>query len=259
MSVKIVSWNVNGIRAAARGGFFEWLENANADFVLLQEVRAETHQFEPHWLEPFGFKSHWHAASKKGYSGVGIFTRHGHAPDEVFVGMGNPEFDSEGRFLGVVKNDVVYVSVYFPNSQREGVRLPYKLGFCDAFLKALQTFERRGLRVVVGGDFNIAHHEIDLANPKQNLRNAGFLPEERAWMSKFADAGFVDTFRIFERAGGFYSWWSNRPGVREKNIGWRLDYNFVSQSLVRQVQSAKILADVYGSDHCPVTLELKEA
>lgn len=255
-TVTVASWNINGIRAAAKAGFFDWLSTCGADVVLLQEVRAEKEQMQPHWLEPFGYKSVWHAAQKKGYSGVGVLTRLPFARDAVVVGLGVPEFDSEGRFLGVIHNNTLYASVYFPNSQREGVRLPFKLAFCEAFLHTLKQFEARGLRIVVGGDFNISHTEIDLANPKQNVRNAGFLPEERAWMSRFVENGYVDTFRMFEEGGGHYTWWSNRPGVRERNIGWRLDYHFVSEPLRPQVRAARIFPSVLGSDHCPVSLEL---
>lgn len=255
-NVKIVSWNVNGIRAAAKGGFFKWLEGCDADFVLLQEVRAELSQFQTDWLEPFGYKGYWHPAQKKGYSGVGIYTRHNIAPSDIVMGMGCDEYDCEGRFLGLVYKDVLINSVYFPNSQRGGARVDFKVSFCEATLKRLQEFRKQGLKVVVGGDFNIAHTAIDLANPKQNEKNAGYLPEERQWMSHFLSEGFVDSFRMFETRGGFYTWWKNfPPDVRARNIGWRLDYLCPSDDLKPFVKRAQIHAEVLGSDHCPVSME----
>ncbi len=258
MGLRIASWNVNGIRACARNGFFDWLKAAEADVVLLQEVRAETSQMQEEWLAPFGFGSAWLPAQKKGYSGVGIYYRKsvcGEKP-ELVRGLGFPEFDSEGRVLGVAVGKNIFLSAYFPNSQREGLRLGYKLDFCAAFLEKIESLRKQGYGVVIGGDFNIAHTELDLANPKQNLKNAGFLPEERAWLSDFVGRGYLDTFRMFEQRGGYYSWWSNRPGIRERNIGWRIDYNFVSPELQHLVRGAQIHPLVFGSDHCPVTLDL---
>lgn len=257
MTCKIQSWNVNGLRAAVKNGFLDWLAVCDSNVVLLQEVRADLSVLMPEWLEPAGYVSHWFQAEKKGYSGVGIYSRFRPAKGEVFTGLGKPEFDAEGRVLGVVHNNTLFVSVYFPNSQREGARLGYKLAFCDAFLAWLKLRQKEGLDIVVGGDFNISHTEIDLANPKTNTKNAGFLPAERAWISHFIAEGFVDTFRQFEKQGGHYSWWSNRPGVRERNIGWRLDYHFVSESLKGRLQGAGIQAQVLGSDHCPVSLEME--
>lgn len=256
--VRVASWNLNGIRAAAKNGFFNWLELLPADIVLLQEVRCADEDLQREWLEPFGYKGAWHAAQKKGYSGVGIYTRVPVDTQNIFVGLGNPEFDNEGRFLAVVVGKVVYVSAYFPNSQRAGQRLPYKLAFCEAALKRMQEFRKQGLGVVIGGDFNIAHTAIDLANPKQNEKNAGYLPEERAWLTQFIQEGYIDSFRMFEQGGGHYTWWKQfPPGVRERNIGWRIDYHFVSEELRKNVCSAKIHSDVLGSDHCPVSLVLE--
>lgn len=258
--LKIVSWNVNGLRAAIKTGFLGWLEKIQADVILLQEVRAETTQIEELYHNPLGYKGFWHPAEKKGYSGVAVYVKENLTLDENFkivTGLGDAEFDREGRFLGVIVGKTIFASAYFPNSQRGGVRIDYKIKFCETLLRTLNGYREQGYSVVLGGDFNIAHQEIDLANPKQNEKNAGFLPEERDWLTRFCKAGFCDTFRLFEKGGGFYTWWSNRPGVRERNIGWRLDYHFVSDDLKDKVSSSKIHSDTFGSDHCPVSLELE--
>lgn len=252
--MRIVSWNVNGIRAAARNGFGSWLAGSGADLVLLQETRAFPEQVPPDLLH--GHHACWFPAVKPGYSGVAIVSRKPIPADHVIRGLGIPEFDNEGRFLAAVVDDVAYVSAYFPNSQPGGARLPYKIDFCNAVARRLREFERDRLGVVIGGDFNIAHKAIDLANPKQNEGNPGYLPEEREWMTRFLDDGYLDSFRLFEAGGGFYTWWSNRPGVRQRNIGWRIDYHVVSESLRARVAAAEIQASVMGSDHCPVTLIL---
>jgi exodeoxyribonuclease-3 len=256
-TVKIFSWNLNGIRAAVRNGFFNWLEAEQPDVVLLQEVRCAQDDLAQEWLSPMGYKSIWQPALKKGYSGVGIYTRLEFDPSQVVRGIGDRQFDDEGRFLGFIHNNVFFASAYFPNSQRDTLRLPYKLNYCHLILKFLNQQRTEGREVVLGGDFNIAHTPLDLANPKQNEKNAGYLPEERAWMSGFIEEGYVDTFRMFEKGGGHYTWWSQRPGIRERNIGWRLDYHFVTPGLVGDVVAARIFPDVKGSDHCPVSLELK--
>ena len=256
MIVKTYSWNINGIRASAKNGFFEWLKNSNADIVLLQEVRAEPSQISPEQLEPFGYKSFWHPAQKKGYSGVAIYTRLPITKNDILTGLDNHEFDNEGRFIGLFYKDIFYANAYFPNSQAEGKRLEYKLAFCNAIQKKLNNFRKDKISVVLGGDINIAHEEIDLANPKQNQKNPGFLPEERAWVSQFLEDGYLDSFRIFEKGGGFYSWWSNRSGSRSRNIGWRIDTHFISEDLLQKTTKAQIHADVFGSDHCPISIEI---
>lgn len=256
--MKIMSWNVNGIRAAAKSGFFEWLKSSDADVVLLQEVRAEVDQLAPEWLAPFGYKSYFNSAQKKGYSGVGIYARDKFSDCQMIRGLDELAFDNEGRAIAIEIGKLVIMSAYFPNSQPQGARLDYKLAFCNHIQKRMENYVRNGFGVVLGGDYNIAHTEIDLANPKTNLKNAGFLPEERQWMTQFIDAGFTDTFRMFEKGGGHYTWWKNFPkGIRERNVGWRIDYHFVSNNLKDNVCSAGILSKVLGSDHCPVSLELK--
>lgn len=254
--LRVFSWNLNGIRAAMRNGFLQWLENEQPDVVLMQEVRCSENDLPDEWRQPFGYRSYWHAAEKKGYSGVGIYSRLPLEKNQLIVGLGEARFDNEGRFLAVNYGNLLIASAYFPNSQRDTTRLPYKLDFCHTFARILEKHRSMGQEIIVGGDFNIAHTALDLANPKQNERNAGYLPEERAWMSQFIAQGYVDSFRMFERSGGHYTWWSQRPGVRERNIGWRLDYHFITPGLVNDVISAKIFPAVLGSDHCPVSLEL---
>lgn len=257
--LKVVSWNLNGIRAASKNGALAWLAACDADVLLLQEVRAEPEQIDVEPLRNAGFDTFlWMPAKKKGYSGVGVIARQGLAADLGHIkGLGLSEYDGEGRVAGIQLGKLAVVSAYFPNSQREGVRLPYKLGFCDSFMKWAQKLESEGVSLVVGGDYNIAHQDIDLANPKANRKNAGFLPEERDWMGRFLEAGFVDTFRMFETGGGHYTWWSQRAGVRERNIGWRIDYHCVSGALRGRVSAAAIHPKVSGSDHCPTSLSLE--
>lgn len=254
--MKIQTWNVNGIRAAAKKGFEKWFGDASADVVCLQEIKATPEQLDEFLLHPKRYHSFWHPAEKPGYSGVAIYSKK--EPDEITHGIGVPEIDREGRVLTAEFGKIAVISAYFPNSQREHTRLGYKLDFCDSMLKYCQKLVKKGKTIVLCGDYNIAHEEIDLKNPKSNKENAGFLPEERAWMTKFLNAGYVDTFRHFEKGPGHYTWWSYRPGVREKNVGWRLDYHCVNQDAIDRVKAARIHAHVQGSDHCPVELVLKD-
>ncbi len=265
--MKFLSWNVNGIRAAAAKGFRDWFEREKADFVCLQEVKAFPGQVPPELVHPTGYRSWWAPAQKPGYSGVATFAReeplHTHTG---FAGRFLPstqteldaEFDAEGRVLTLEYDRFVLINSYFPNSQREKARLDYKLRFCDRMLQYCKGWEGSGKQVVLCGDYNIAHEEIDLKNPKSNHDNAGFLPEERAWMTRFLGEGFRDVFREANPgAGGHYTWWSYRPGIRARNIGWRLDYHCVSSSLVERVKKVGHQPTVQGSDHCPTLLELK--
>lgn len=254
--MKLVSWNVNGIRAAEKKGFLEWFREQRADVVCVQETKAQPEQVDLFLRNPGGAHGFWHSAEKPGYSGVAVFSRE--EPLSVIEGLGIPSIDQEGRVLQLDYGSFVLINAYFPNSQREHTRLPYKLEFCRAMLKQTEKLRKSGKHVVLCGDLNIAHREIDLRNPKENRDNAGFLPDERAWLDEFEKAGYVDTFRKFEKAGGHYTWWSNRPGVRERNIGWRLDYFWVNQELEDRLHRARHQPEVKGSDHCPVVLELKD-
>lgn len=255
---RIVSWNVNGIRAAAKNGMFRWLSEEGPDIFCLQEIKAVPEDLDELFHSPFGYQTHWHSAQKKGYSGVAIFTKR--TPLSVQRGIGIAAFDSEGRVLTADYGHFVLINAYFPNSQRDHARLPFKLQFCEAMLKYCDALVKAGKNIILCGDFNIAHQEIDLANPHSNKNNAGFLPEERAWLDAFIKkSGYVDTFRHFCKDPGRYTWWSYRPGVRERNIGWRLDYHFVNQDFLPMVKESLIHDEVCGSDHCPVTVTLKDS
>jgi exodeoxyribonuclease-3 len=227
--MKLLSWNVNGIRAASRSGFLTWFEREGADVVCLQEIKATPEQLDDTLLHPQGYHSYWNPAQKPGYSGVALYSKT--EPLSIIHGLGDPEVDAEGRVLIAEYPQFTLINAYFPNSQREHTRLPFKLRFCDRMLSLCEDLVRKDRRVVLTGDFNIAHREIDLKNPKTNQDNAGFLPQERAWLDQFTGAGYVDTFRHFVPDPGHYTWWSYRPGVRQKNIGWRLDYFFTDSSL----------------------------
>jgi exodeoxyribonuclease-3 len=255
MAIQLASWNVNGLRACGRGGFGKWLQDHAADIVCLQEIKVQEAQLSEELRCPEGYHAFWHPAEKPGYSGVAILTKK--KPLDVRVGLGIAEFDREGRVLLAEFKNFSVVSAYFPNSQRDHKRLDFKLRFCDAFLKFCEKEKRNGKSLLLCGDWNIAHTEIDLKNPKSNVNNAGFLPAERAWLSRFFGKGYVDCFRHFTTDPGHYTWWSYRPGVRARNIGWRLDY-FVSDADSRdRLKGSTHLTRVMGSDHCPVTLTIK--
>lgn len=250
--MKIVSWNVNGLRAVlGRGDFQAFLAAENPDILCLQETRAEPGQVEAAW--PAAYETFWNPALKKGYSGTAIFTKV--RPRRVVPGLGRPEHDAEGRILTAEYDDFFLVNAYVPNSQRELTRLPYRQRWDADFLRFLKKLER-DKPVVFCGDFNVAHREIDLAHPKANEGSHGFTLEERAGFEAFLRRGFLDTFRVFESGGGHYTWWSPMRGVRARNVGWRIDYVMVSKSLRPRLRSAFIRADVPGSDHCPVGIEL---
>ena len=252
---KILTWNVNGIRAAGKTTFPTWFAAQEADIVAIQESKARPEQLDEGLLHPQGYHSYWHSAQKPGYSGVAIYSKK--EPLRVQGGIGVSEIDSEGRVLVAEYPEFVLVNAYFPNSQREHTRLDYKLSFGAHLLAFLQNLRAQGKNVILCGDYNIAHREIDLKNPKSNENNAGFLPEEREWMTRFLAHGYVDAFRIFEKGPGHYTWWSYRPGVREKNIGWRLDYFCSNQEFADQIRSVTHQTSIKGSDHCPVELCLK--
>lgn len=250
----IICWNVNGIRAAQRHGFIDWLTAAQPDILCVQETKAKPEQLAAALIEPPGYTSLWMSAQRPGYSGVATFLRTA-APCSV-APLGVPEFDDEGRVQVIEFPAFTLINAYFPNSQEGGNRLDYKLRFCDALLARCQELRASGRHVVVCGDYNIAHKPIDLANPKQNEGNPGYLPEERAWMDRFVAAGYVDTFRMFNDQPGQYTWWTYRFRARERNVGWRIDCFCVDQEFAPDVRDARILSQVTGSDHCPILLEL---
>jgi len=249
--MRLVSWNVNGLRACINKGFADFVAADQADVNCLQEVRALPEQVE---LALPGYAMYWNPALKRGYSGTAILSRQ--APLQVFPGLGQAEHDTEGRVLTAEFADYFVVTVYTPNAQRELTRLDYRQNQWDKdFLKFVRKLEKKK-PVVFCGDLNVSHQEIDLANPGPNRGNAGFTDEERLGFANILKAGFIDTFREFEAGGGHYTWWSNRKGVRERNIGWRLDYFLISAILRPRLISAGILADVLGSDHCPISVEI---
>ncbi|MBQ2760663.1 MAG: exodeoxyribonuclease III [Mailhella sp.] len=259
--MRFASWNVNGFRAVSRKGDWEWFARTQADVVGLQETKASPDQIPAEQREPEGWHSWWSASTvKKGYSGTAVFSRI--QPLNVEHELPDPDFHGEGRVVHLEFPELHFFNIYFPNGGEElskGVfkRVPYKMGFFDAFLEYAEEL-RAEKPIVVCGDFNISHREIDLARPKENGFNTGFLPEERAWMDRFVDAGYVDTFRhVHGDVTGAYSWWSYKTRARERNIGWRLDYFFASAELRNNIRDAWIENDVYGSDHCPVGLLLE--
>lgn len=255
--MKIYSWNVNGIRAAVKKGFENWFFDVRPEILCLQEVRAEEDQLPEAIRKAEGYFAYWNACSKrKGYSGVGVLSQI--EPDAVHYGMGIEEFDEEGRMLQLVFPDWVLNSVYFPNGGQGDDRLDYKLRFYDAFLENSLHWLSQGKHVVTLGDYNTCHREIDIARPKENERVSGFLPVERAWLDKYVENGFADTFRtLHPDARDVYSWWSNRFGARKRNVGWRIDYAFVDSEMLESVIEAQIHTDVEGSDHCPISVELE--
>ena len=253
----IRSWNVNGLRAADNKGFKRWLGRCGADIVALQEVRALEEQLPLRLRRPRGWNAHFSPAQRKGYSGVGLYSRL--APDHVRRTLGESDLDAEGRLQIARFGALHLVNGYFPNGNgkdRDNSRVPYKLRFYRRLFRALRPHLRAGEPILVMGDFNTAHREIDLARPRQNRETSGFLPEERAELDRWLKAGYVDTFRHFEQGPGHYTWWSQRAGVREKNIGWRIDYVLASPGAMPFLQKASIHAGVRGSDHCPIGVEL---
>lgn len=249
--MKFISWNVNGIRACVQKGFEEFFKNADADIFCIQESKMQEGQLV---LELPGYYQYWNYAKRKGYSGTAIFTKI--KPLSVSYGIGVPEHDQEGRVITLEFEEYYFVTVYTPNAQRELTRLEYRMTWEDAFLSYLKDLKEKK-PVVFCGDLNVAHREIDLKNPKTNHKNAGFTDEERGKFQNVMDAGFIDTFRYFyPELEGAYSWWSYRFQAREKNVGWRIDYFCVSEELKERLRDAKILTEIYGSDHCPIQLEI---
>ncbi len=255
-TMKIISWNVNGIRANHKKGGFDWLVNEGVDIFCLQETKAHPEQLAQEFVHPPGYYSYFdHSKMKKGYSGVAVFSKV--KPEKVKYGMGIPELDQEGRLLELHFKDFVLFNIYFPNGGGGPERLEYKMKFYDAFLKHIEKLRKSGKSIVFTGDVNTAHSEIDLARPKENSDRTGFLPEERAWVDAVVEKGYIDTFRHLYPKKIQYSWWDMKTFARDRNIGWRIDYFFISPDLLPRLKKAEIYDHVLGSDHCPVFLELK--
>jgi exodeoxyribonuclease-3 len=258
--LRVVSWNVNGLRACERKGFSRWLSRSRAHIVGLQEVRALPEDLAPHLVRPRGWHVTLSPAERKGYSGVALYSRS--APDEVKTKLGEERFDVEGRLQIARFGRLCVVNGYFPKGSgrdRDNSRVPYKLAFYRALFERVQRLRRSGQRVIVMGDFNTAHKEIDLARPKGNEKTSGFLPEERAELDRWLAAGWVDSFRAFEPGPDHYSWWSQRGGCRERNIGWRIDLVLASPPAMRFAKNAFISPKVKGSDHCPIGIDFDSA
>lgn len=251
---KIITWNVNGIRAAESKGLYKWMREESPDILCIQETKAYPEVLTKKFVEPSGYFSYFASAERKGYSGVVTYSKE----EPVRVGLlGIEEFDNEGRYLETEYNGFVLINTYFPNSQSEGKRLDYKLRFCNAVLMRMNELRDSGKKVLLCGDYNIAHKEIDLKNPKTNTGNPGFLPEEREWMDSFISNGYIDVFRFFDPNPGNYTWWSYRFSARERNIGWRIDYFCVNDSFLDNIESCEIMDQVMGSDHCPVSITVE--
>jgi len=254
MHMKLISWNVNGIRAIAKKGFLDWVSATKPDILCLQETKAWTEQIPAELEAPEGYHSFWSKPSKKGYSGVATFTKY--KPISTSLGLGIEEFDSEGRVVITEFNDFCLFNVYFPNGRASPERLRYKLAFYDRFLEIIEEIRNQGKSIIFCGDLNTAHKAIDLTHPKANENTSGFLPIEREWMDRAVEQGYIDSFRHFDKSPEKYSWWDYKTVARARNVGWRLDYFFVSKDLLSGLKRAFILSDVMGSDHCPVGIEL---
>jgi len=251
--MNIYSWNVNGIRAIQKKGFIDWVLIEEPDILCIQETKAQEEQLDKELKEIDGYKSYFFSAQKKGYSGVGVYTK---VEPISIKNMNIDEFDNEGRYIELEYENFILINCYFPNSQSEGKRLDYKLRFNEEVKKRCNELVENGKNIILCGDLNVAHKEIDLTNPKRNEKNPGYLPEERNWLTEFLENGYIDVFRKFYPEEIKYTWWSYRFKSREKNIGWRIDYHIVNKSFVDKVEDIEILNDVMGSDHCPIVLKL---
>ena len=253
--MKILSWNINGIRAADKKGLFDWFQQEEPDILCLQEIKAEKDQFPPHLKNTPGYHVYINPAQRKGYSGVATYVKT--KPQSVKNGFDIETFDKEGRILITEYSSFVLFNIYFPNGKQSKERLDYKLKFYDTFLAYADNLKAEGKNIMVCGDFNTAHKPIDLARPKANETISGFLPIERAWIDTFIDHGYVDTFREFNKEPDQYTWWSMRTRARERNVGWRIDYFYVNKEFLPNLTNAFILQEVTGSDHCPIGIEIK--
>ena len=252
--MKLISWNVNGIRAAVKKGFLDYLDQEQPEILCIQESKAHKEQLTSEILKDHGYYTYWHSGVKKGYSGVATFCKN--EPLFVQEGLGIEKYDNEGRVLITEHENFLLYNIYFPNGQKDDIRLHYKLDFYDELLPIINEQVESGNNVIVTGDWNTAHHPIDLARPQANIKTSGFMPIERERLDTNVAHGWRDTFREFHEEGDRYSWWSYRTGARDRNIGWRIDYFFVNEGMLDLCLNADIHSDIFGSDHCPVSLTL---
>lgn len=253
--MKITTWNVNGIRAAVKKGALDWAKDQDIDVFCLQEVKAQRDQLPERSRELDGYTLYWNSAERPGYSGVAVYSRVD--PLEVRYGLGDPRFDNEGRVIRLQYPGFYLYNIYFPNGQRGQERVDYKLNFYSSLLDQCDALHQNGAQVIITGDFNTAHREIDLAHPKANEKTSGFLPEERAWIDRYLEHGFVDVFRILYPEKIQYTWWTFITNARARNVGWRLDYFLISEPLIARSTDVQIHDEVLGSDHCPVSLTIQ--
>ena len=254
--MRIVSYNVNGIRAAISKGLLQWIQSNSPDVICFQELKATPEQIPLMVLEMMGYHHFWFPAKKKGYSGVGLLSKM--RPDNVVYGIDDPLYDDEGRFLRADFGPLSVVSVYHPSGTSGDERQDFKMQWLPVFHKYVNELRKQRSQLVLAGDYNICHQDIDINNPKAHVKTSGFLPEERQWMSEFLNDGYVDSFRHLVKEANQYTWWSFRANARERNIGWRIDYQMITENLTDKIASVGILTDAKHSDHCPTLLELHE-
>ncbi|MBN3581545.1 exodeoxyribonuclease III [Algoriphagus aestuarii] len=254
--MKIISYNVNGIRAAMNKGFVQWLEQENPEIIGLQEVKALENQIDTTIFKDLGYEVYWYPAVKKGYSGVAILSKI--TPKFIHHGMGLNKYDDEGRLLELEFEDFSFISAYFPSGTTGDIRQSFKYEFLDDIYGYMQDLRKSKPNIILSGDYNICHKAIDIHNPISNKNSSGFLPEERAWMDKFTESGFTDSFRHFNTDPHNYTWWSYRANARAKNLGWRIDYHMATNEMQNRLKNAVILPNVHHSDHCPISLEIAD-
>jgi exodeoxyribonuclease-3 len=256
--MKIISYNINGIRSGISKGFLDWLQIVDCDIICLQEIKATEDQIDVAAFSSLGYSySYWFPAQKKGYSGVAILSKK--QPSHVQLGFGNFSHDDEGRIIRLDIDDVTIVNVYIPSGSSGQERQCFKMEWLEDFYTHINQLKNECAHLIVCGDYNICHQSIDIHNPKSNANSSGFLPEERAWLGKMIDSGFIDTFRHLNGEPHHYTWWSYRANARAKNLGWRIDYQLVSESLRHRIKRAVILSEVKFSDHCPILIEVSES
>lgn len=257
LGMKITTWNVNGFRAVLKKNFKESIAILSPDILCLQELKAKSEQVTEDEINIQGYETIWNSAERPGYSGVGTYVRNGFAFESHKKGLGIEKFDIEGRVIQTIFEDIVLYNIYFPNGQRGQNRVDYKLEFYAKLLEQCKQLHNEGKKIIITGDFNTAHNDIDLANPKENQKTSGFLPEERVWIDHYLENNFVDAYRELYPDKVEYTWWTYRVNARARNIGWRLDYYLISKELMDRVKEVKVHGEIEGSDHCPVTLEIK--